>query len=296
MCRAELSNSTITLQDGDILTCTLADGSTFALVGNLNLGTPELTLTAATLPAADLNPIVINAPVVSGPSGLRAGQMLTVQPGGVLRDNFAVVGATLNVDGGIVGNIAEAFDSVVNISAGTIGYVFRAYNSELNISGGTIGDAFNARSSVLNISGGTLESPFRAFDSEVNITGTEFFIDGLGLDNLQPGEAFTVTNRDVTLSGLLADGEPFSIDLNSATQAGMDFFDPGTTITVTLDAPAADVILGDVNQDGVVSFMDIAAFISVLAAAIFLEEADCNLDGEVNFLDIQSFVAILSGG
>ena len=239
---------------------------------------------------------MINAPVVSGPSGLRAGQMLTVQPGGVLRDNFAVVGATLNVDGGIVGNIAEAFDSVVNISAGTIGYVFRAYNSELNISGGTIGDAFNARSSVLNISGGTLESPFRAFDSEVNITGTEFFIDGLGLDNLQPGEAFTVTNRDVTLSGLLADGEPFSIDLNSATQARMDFFDPGTTITVTLDAPAADVILGDVNQDGVVSFMDIAAFISVLAAAIFLEEADCNLDGEVNFLDIQSFVAILSGG
>ena len=53
-------------------------------------------------------------------------------------------------------------------------------------------------------------------------------------------------------------------------------------------------ILGDVNQDGVVDFSDIPAFIAVLQAGTFLEEADTNSDGEVNFADIPVFIAILS--
>ncbi len=55
------------------------------------------------------------------------------------------------------------------------------------------------------------------------------------------------------------------------------------------------VILGDVNQDGAVSFLDISPFIGLLSANGFLEEADVNQDGAVNFLDISPFIDLLSG-
>ena len=62
----------------------------------------------------------------------------------------------------------------------------------------------------------------------------------------------------------------------------------------TIVTPEA-AVLGDVNLDGVVSFLDISPFISVLAAGEFQAQADCNGDGEVNFLDIAPFIQILAG-
>ncbi len=55
------------------------------------------------------------------------------------------------------------------------------------------------------------------------------------------------------------------------------------------------VLLGDVNLDGVVNFLDISAFIAVLASESNQAEADCDENGIVNFLDIAPFIAILSG-
>ena len=55
-------------------------------------------------------------------------------------------------------------------------------------------------------------------------------------------------------------------------------------------------LLGDCNQDGVVNFSDIPAFIDVLISGVFLEEADCNLDGLIDFSDIPPFINILSAG
>ena len=60
-------------------------------------------------------------------------------------------------------------------------------------------------------------------------------------------------------------------------------------------ASASEPVLGDVNLDDAVSFLDISPFISILSAGDFQEEADCNQDGEVNFLDIGPFIGILSG-
>ena len=56
------------------------------------------------------------------------------------------------------------------------------------------------------------------------------------------------------------------------------------------------IILGDVNQDGEVTFVDIPSFIQVLQAGTFLEQADCNEDGVVDFADIPAFIAILQAG
>ena len=54
-------------------------------------------------------------------------------------------------------------------------------------------------------------------------------------------------------------------------------------------------LLGDVNLDGVVDFLDIAHFITALTTADFPNEADINQDGSVNFLDIGPLIGLLSG-
>ena len=54
-------------------------------------------------------------------------------------------------------------------------------------------------------------------------------------------------------------------------------------------------LLGDVNQDGTVDFLDISPFIATLSSGQFACEADIDQNGEVNFLDIAPFIALLSG-
>ena len=66
----------------------------------------------------------------------------------------------------------------------------------------------------------------------------------------------------------------------------------GTEFTVNIATPPP-FLLGDSNQDGVIDFLDIPAFISILQSGDFLDEADTNRDGVVDFLDISSFIALL---
>ena len=119
---------------------------------------------------------------------------------------------------------------------------------------------------------------------------TEFSLDDVPLDSLVAGEAFTINDRDVTLSGLLADGTPFEFDLNSTTNFFEDSFAPDATLTVTLSG----ALLGDVNKDGVVDFLDISPFISLLSTGEFQDEADIDSSGTVDFLDISPFIVLLS--
>ena len=61
--------------------------------------------------------------------------------------------------------------------------------------------------------------------------------------------------------------------------------------------PVTAPLLGDVNLDGVVNFLDIAPFINLLANTnVFQEEGDLNEDGVINFLDIAPFIQVLAGG
>jgi len=54
------------------------------------------------------------------------------------------------------------------------------------------------------------------------------------------------------------------------------------------------ILLGDVNLDGDVNFLDISPFIDRLTTGEFQAEADVNQDGVVDFLDISAFIIILS--
>ena len=88
-------------------------------------------------------------------------------------------------------------------------------------------------------------------------------------------------------------GEFSSVDIQGAPD-GFDAeieIDNGNVILTLTD----EFLLGDTNRDGIVNFLDIAPFISILSAGGFLEQADINGDGQVNFLDISPFIGILSG-
>lgn len=58
---------------------------------------------------------------------------------------------------------------------------------------------------------------------------------------------------------------------------------------------ARPALLGDVDMNGVVDFLDIPPFIAILQAGTFTVEADCNEDGVVDFADIAQFINILLG-
>lgn len=56
-----------------------------------------------------------------------------------------------------------------------------------------------------------------------------------------------------------------------------------------------DVLLGDVNLDGVVNLADIPLFVAILSSGEFQAEADIDGDGDVTLADIPLFVEILAG-
>ena len=59
------------------------------------------------------------------------------------------------------------------------------------------------------------------------------------------GDPFTISDRDVTLSGTLEDGSLFSFDLNSSVVNDGDLFELGATLTVTfVPEPGSLALLG----------------------------------------------------
>ena len=207
---------------------------------------------------------------------------INVSEGGLIDEFFSAnSGTEVNVSGGDLADFFYAFSgSEINISSGNVGICMDSFDGSLvNISGGTIGDNFRAQ-------GG----------SEINLFGSNFVLDGVLLDEtLSPDEVFTILDREVTFSGLLADGSPFSFELNVVNMTNANFFSPDATLTITLVSEDPEVILGDCDLDGDVDFSDIPPFIEILTNGTFLAEADCNIDGDVDFSDIPTFIEILTG-
>lgn len=201
----------------------------------------------------------------------------------------------VNISGGTVGGFFQLLgNTTLNLSGGQM-ESFGVFNSgtRVNITGGTVTRFPDIFDGVVNISGGDIFS-IRIFGGEVNLIGSEFSIDGVEID-LAVGQTMVINQRNVNLSGILADGSPIETDLNSSAggfnSANPDGASFAARVTVTVVEP--EPIIGDVNQDDTVNFLDISPFISVLSASGFQDEADINRDEEVNFLDISPFIGLL---
>ena len=204
--------------------------------------------------------------------------------GGKVGDFFdANSGSTVNISGGLV---ATAFNanagSTINISGGSVGGGFDADGgSTVNISGGAIGDQFNAANrSEVSISGGTFVGRFNASaDSEISIVGSEFYLDGVAITGLTVDQARTVSERDVTLSGLLEDMSPFSFDLKSTPSLAEDFFSVNATVTVTLMGHTST---GDYNDNSIVDAADYVVWRNTLDQTGSSLAADGNGNNQID--------------
>ena len=124
-------------------------------------------------------------------------------------------------------------------------------------------------------------------------SGEFFSVSVPAADLADDGQAI-VNLSDFFFNGDFADGTP------NGTVAEVSFQSPfgsGNAVDFAVQrisvVNGSPVILGDVDMNGVVDFLDIPAFIAVLQAGAFKAEADADQDEVVNFLDIPAFIAIL---
>ena len=148
--------------------------------------------------------------------------------------------------------------------------------------------------SVSDVQGATYDG-FVNFGTDNSAVGEGFNIDGI--DYIRGTE----TNGDADPRQGIALPDPGVLALDSVD---ITFIGDSVSLRgVALQFTQGDVTVvhGNVNLDpnGVVNFLDISPFISVLAGGGSEAEeaaADCNNDGVVSFLDIAPFITALAGG
>ena len=148
------------------------------------------------------------------------------------------------------------------------------------------------------------EDGFRNFYIDGELVHTEIdWIEGqVDADTgepIAPDNAYTSSRNEFLVfggrdsGGMIEDGGALCMDDIRIYNRPVD-----AQAAAILATPADDVggvLLGDVNRDGLVNFLDISPFIGVLAnVGDNQAEADTNEDGIVNFLDIAPFINILA--
>jgi hypothetical protein len=157
----------------DVLSGTLSDGTSFAFFADDrdDFAPGTITLTAAATPP--IGPALITVPIDPVPPGLRQGQTLVVDDGGVVDGIFnAGWGSTVNVKlGGKMSLPFNAISSHVNVSGGTINALYAHAGSEVNISSGTVGSVLAHGGSFVDVTGGTVHFVDVINGSNLNFSG-----------------------------------------------------------------------------------------------------------------------------
>ena len=114
-------------------------------------------------------------------------------------------------------------------------------------------------------------------------------------DLADDGQAI-VDVSDFFFNGDVVDGIPNGFITEVSFQSP---FGPGNAVDSSVQRISAingtPFLLGDVNLDGEISFLDISPFIERLSDMTFQAEADIDQNEVVNFLDISPFIGLLSG-
>ena len=151
-----------------------------------------------------------------------------------------------------------------------------------------------------------------ARSSAVNSATSQFFFN-VADNSGDPNDPTVMPRLDFVNEGFTVFGEVVSgmevVDsINSLQRGNFGDFTPFTEVPIQAIQPDNTVlaedfvilnevsilVLGDVNRDGTVDFLDISPFISVLSVGGFQQEADINRNATVDFLDISPFISLLS--
>ena len=107
------------------------------------------------------------------------------------------------------------------------------------------------------------------------------------------GEAFAISQ--INSGGLLrVIATPADANVQATYSGAVSLLTPPSPPVLNVVATPVEVLLGDVNRDGVVNFFDISPFIDLLSDEAFQAEADIDGNGVVNFFDISPFIQVLS--
>ena len=224
------AGSTISIQGGS-----LGFGS---IAGSLDLYSGELgpaTLIQASAVVTVHGGTVL--PVVSS-----AGDLTVL--GGQVQGGLSA-GGKLTVAGGQVGPIVPSQGSQIFLKGGEIAGTLSPFNgTTFTMTGGTWkGNFWFSIGSTLNLSGGTVQDQLSLGDTILNLTVKSVLVGGAPIAGLIPGVPQVVTQRDTTLSGVLADGTPFSFDMNSGFVSDQDSFPTTAKVNVTLVPEPSAVVL-----------------------------------------------------
>ena len=256
------------------------------------------------LPAYDFNDVSTNLGLVAFATGFEADFHLFGRAG---FGNFEV--DFVDRQGGTSANVLSSFGSA--LLSGDFGTAMGTIGSTAGGGSGVTGPAAMQpidfaldNSNVAGVIGGT-EAAVEA-DALAVTTGAEFSI-ALSDLGASPGDTISIvvaySNGDYNffsnqfLGGLPAGTENLGADGagNFVQDASATALDLTAVAPFSITVPNTGTLKGDVNLDGMVTFLDINPFILLLAASGFQAEADCDCDGDLDFLDIQPFIDILAG-
>ena len=305
------NTTTLDLTDISAFSGTLSDGSTFAFAGNPDFHLSEIlsaggviTLNSTALPAISLERIVL--PTDPAPQGLRAGQILEVNSGGVLSDDVSAnYGSRVIVNGGQIGDYFKATGAEVWINSGSVGSSFHAnYGSKINMVGGSIENYFTIqKGSEANISGGSIGGSCLVFDGGVlNLTDGAIgqfsgVLDGsvINMSGGTIGRRLLMENRSVLN---LTDGWIDELlQLTRLCTLNMT----GGTIGRSLEAhdhSILDISGGSIGQHSRISNSSLSFSGGIIGDYFSSYRSEMNLSGGVigNNSTVTSSTAILSGG
>ena len=133
-----------------------------------------------------------------------------------------------------------------------------------------------------------------------NVCKYFFLCCGLVLLTVMPASAqFSIDWSTIDGGGGVSSGGPFELSGTigqydaGAAMSGADF---SLTGGYWSGSAAEEVILGDLNGDGLVNLLDVAPFVAAISSGTYIPEADINQDGQVNLLDVDPFIDLLGGG
>lgn len=175
-------------------------------------------------------------------------------------------------------------------------------NDDFNVELGQVSGAWNtttapaATLSTGSTSTGTLIT-YTASDSNLRTVTLDItaLVQGW-VDDSIPNDGLTFTsNQNVSQAAYFSNALIVTSGETVPKAAGFDQVRILTESSLQF-VPLVNCVLGDINGDGSVDFLDISPLINLLSSNGFQCEADINQDGAVTFLDIAPFIALLTAG
>lgn len=198
----------------------------------------------------------------------QSGSTVRLRSGGLVRANFSTAPRSdVLITGGVIGRNIEIFGTT-RVTGGSIGTEVKVSSplGRLELAGGVVPGSisidnqgtlemeggevdvavFIRQFSTANISGGTFGNIIADQFSNLNFRGRDFRISGMPVTGLERGESLVITTRrrGIDLTGILADGSPFSVELNPSFTVGSDLISPAATLAITqIPEPSAALML-----------------------------------------------------